>query len=145
MGYYVIAVGFFVYGALRLIGAAPGLGQAMGWSDTEIGREIVAKLATSLPEMSQHAFVPMSLATYIGWSGLMGIVLTAGSALALFRRRIGFWLMGAFFALFAFGFVNYLVVNIKLVHFGVALVLFLMMLRWAEPRPDTAVKAPVEQ
>lgn len=141
IGYYVISTGLLVYGALRLIGAIPGLGQAMGWSDTEIGRNIVAKLASSLPEMSERAILPMSLATYIGWSGLMGFLLTVGSVLALFRRKSGFWLMGAFFALFAFGFVNYLVVNVKLVHFAVALSLFLLMLRLAKPGADTTVNS----
>lgn len=126
--YYVIIVGFLIYGALRLNGAIPAFGQTMGWWDTDIGREIVEALAPGFPEMSAGAIVPLSIEVYMGWSALMGITLTVGSVLALFKLRIGYIFISFYYVLFAAGFINYLVFNVKLLHFGVALAFFVLAL-----------------
>lgn len=127
IGYYVILVGFLVYGGIRAGGGLAAFAQAAGWWDTEIGRKVVETVASSLPEMSGRAFVPLSVEGYIAWSATMGIVLTAGSLLALFKVRGGYLLMGVYFVLFGMGFMNYMVLNVKLLHFAASLFLFLLM------------------
>lgn len=137
IAYYVIAGGFLVYGGLRLAGGLPAIAQVMGWADTEVGRGVLEMLTEGLPEMSQRAIVPLSIPAYIAWSTTMGVVLTIGALLALFKRRIGYWLMGLFFVMFAWGFVNFMVINAKFLHFAAALLLFLLMLWLSKERNAT--------
>ena len=134
IGYYLINSGFLIYGALRLLGAVPGVTHIMGWWENPIGEEIVAKLADGFPEMSEKAFVSLSMGGYMTWSALMGLFLTLGSLLALFKARVGYWLMGGYFALFAAMFVNYQAFNTKIVHFAVSLGLFVVMLLLSKRR-----------
>lgn len=131
IGYYLIASGFLLYGGFRLFGAVPAVTQLLGWSDTDIGRSIVDALMPAFPAMSQRAFIPLSMAAYLSWSGIMGLVLTAGALLALFKRRVGYWLMASYFALFAVMFVNYLAFNMKIAHLATSFAFFLIMLRLA--------------
>jgi hypothetical protein len=128
IGYYLINIGFLIYGVLRLLGSVPGFAHVMGWWDNKIGREIVSKIDVALPELSEKAIVVLSIEAYMGWSVLMGLVLTVGSLLALFKARIGYLLMGSYFVLFGLGFVNYLSINAKILHFAVGLSLFVVML-----------------
>ena len=143
IGYYVILSGFLLYGAVRMLGALPGFTQSMGWTDTQIGRQIVQTLESALPAMSEQAILPMSVPVYIGWSALMGFLLTSGSLLALAKKRAGHWLMASYFVLFGAGFLNYLVVNVKLLHFAAGLLLFLLML-WLSDRRSTANQLPAD-
>jgi hypothetical protein len=129
IGYYLIAIGFLVYGGFRIAGAVPAVAQLMGWGDTDIGRSIVEALAPVFPALSQRALIPLSMAAYLSWSGIMGIVLTTGSLLALFKRRSGYWLMASYFILFGVMFINYLVFNVKIAHLAAGFALFLIMLR----------------
>ncbi len=132
-GYYVIALAFLVYGLLRLNGAVPAVGQAMGWSDTEMGRTVLAAARPGFAEMEPRGIVPLSLTGYMMVSLLMGITLSIGSLLALFKIRAGYYLMGLFFVLFALGFVNYQVFNSKIIVFAISLAFFILML-WLSDR-----------
>ena len=110
VAYYMIVLGFLIYGGLRLYGTVPAVGQIMGWMNTDIGRLVVEALKPGFPE------------------------------LALFKLRAGYALMGLYFVLFGAGFVNYLAFNIKLLHFAAGLMLFLLMLwlsnrPWRSQRP----------
>ncbi len=134
VAYYMIVLGFLIYGGLRLYGTVPAVGQIMGWMNTDIGRLVVEALKPGFPELSAGAIIPLSIEVYMGWSALMGITLTLGSFLALFKLRAGYALMGLYFVLFGAGFVNYLAFNIKLLHFAAGLMLFLLML-WLSNRP----------
>lgn len=135
VGYYVINVGFVIYGALRLLGAVPAFAHIVGWWENDIGREVVGKLDTALPELSETAIVVLPLEVYMGWSAVMGVVLTLGAAFALFRARIGYILMGIYYALFGLLFVNYPTVNIKILHLIIGLSLFFVMLLLARRKP----------
>lgn len=128
VGYYLLAAGFFIYGAMRLGGSVPAIGQIMGWWDTELGRGVVEAIEPELPTLNAGSFVAYSLGGYIGWSATMGLLLTAGSLLALFRVRAGYALMALYFILFAAGFVNSLVFNVKLLHLAVGVGLFVLMI-----------------
>lgn len=129
IGYYLLATGFFVYGVVRLLGGLLAIGQIKGWSDTAIGRGAVEVIEPALPDLNAGSFVPYSLSGYIGWSSLMGLFLTAGSLLALLRVRAAYTLMALYFVLFAGGFVNSMVFNIKLLHLTIGLGLFVLMIR----------------
>ncbi len=129
IGYYLIVTAFLIYGGFRLLGGVHVIGQLMGWSNTDIGRSIVDALAPGFPAMSSRALIPLSMFTYLSWSALMGVILTLGSFLAIFKLRAGYWLMAAYFMLFGVMFINYLVFNVKVGHLAAGLVLFLIMLR----------------
>lgn len=136
VGYYAIAIGFLIYGSFRIAGGVPAVAQLMGWGDTDIGRSVVDALAPAFPALTRRALIPLSMQAYLGWSTIMGIILTTGSLLALFKRRVGYWLMAAYFILFGVMFINYLVFNVKIAHLATGLVLFLIMLRLSnKPSP----------
>jgi uncharacterized membrane protein YgdD (TMEM256/DUF423 family) len=142
IGYYLIATAFLVYGSFRVYGGVQAVAQLLGWADTDIGRSVVDALAPVFAGLSQRALVPLSMAAYLGWSAIMGIVLTAGSLLALFKNRVGYLLMATYFVLFGGMFINYLVFNAKVAHLAVGLVLFLIMLRLSGVSPFKAAPPP---
>ncbi|GGY40783.1 hypothetical protein [Parvularcula lutaonensis] len=132
--YYLINIAFLVYGFARLVGSGLGFGQAARWFDTEVGRQAVDALRPGFAELSENAIVTLPMAGYLGWSLLMGVVLTVGSLLALFKARLGYILMASYFALFALMFVNYQIINVKLVHLTVGLALFAGLLLLSKRR-----------
>lgn len=142
VGYYLIAIGFLVYGGFRIAGAVPAVAQVMGWGNTDIGRSIVEALAPAFPALSQRALIPLSMAAYLSWSGIMGLALTTGSMLALFKLHVGYWLMASYFILFGIMFINYLTFNVKIVHLATSLVLFLIMLRLSTKPLPFGVRSP---
>jgi hypothetical protein len=79
----------------------------------------------------------MSVAGYVGYIALMGLVLAVGSARTLMDRRFGLPLIGTFLVLYAALFLNFLTINRKVVHLAVCAVLFLALLgiKW---RPVTS-------
>ncbi len=129
LGYYLIVLAFLVYGGFRMFGGVQAVGQVNGWTDTEIGIAIVDALTPGFPALSKRAIIPLTMSTYLGWSAVMGVVLTFGSLLALFKLRSGYWLMATYFMLFGVMFINYLVFNIKVGHLVAGLALFGIMLR----------------
>lgn len=135
VGYYPIVIAFLIYGGFRTFGGVHVIGQLMGWSNTDIGRSIIDALEPGFPAMSSRALIPISMFTYLSWSAVMGVVLTTGSLLALFKKRAGYWLMASYFILFGVMFINYLVFNVKVAHLAAGLVFFLIML-WLSNIPS---------
>lgn len=127
-GYYLINSAFLIYGLIRLIGAVPGFAHIMNWWDNSIGSQIESKLDEAFPELSEKAIVVLSLEVYMGWSVLMGVVLTLGSALALFKIKIGYVLMAIYYILFGLMFINYWSIDTKIIHFIIGLSLFVLMI-----------------
>jgi len=66
IGYYLIAIGFMVYGGFRIAGAVPAVAQLMGWGNTDIGRSVVEALVPAFPVLSQRALIPFSMSAYLG-------------------------------------------------------------------------------
>ena len=119
----ILSLGLLVYGALRLFGTVMFLLIGAGLlqsADFESGRQL---LSDALPDMNESAIVPFSPLAYTLFSGAMGLAMTLGALGTLFKRIWGVWLLALYNALFLAMFVNFGIVNAKLVHLGVTILL----------------------
>ena len=130
--YYLIGLGFLVYGGARLFGGSLAFAHIMRWRESPMGAEVEGELVKAWPQLSEKAIIDIPIEAYLGWSLLMGVVLTLGALLALFRRRIGLVLIGGYYVLFGLMFVNYLAFNAKLLHFGIGVAMLALMVFLAE-------------
>lgn len=117
----IIAIGFGLYAVARLSGGAFLLFHAMGVFETAAAEAALGSLQTSLPEMNDVAIIPFSLTVYLGYSILMGFILLFGAAGVLLRRKMGPYLVIAYYGMFGLMFLNFQTANVKLLHFGVGL------------------------
>lgn len=119
----ILSLGLLVYGALRLFGTVMFLLIGAGLlqsADFESGRQL---LSDALPDMNESAIVPFSPLAYTLFSGAMGLAMTLGALGTLFKRIWGVWLLALYNALFLAMFVNFGIVNAKMVHLGVTILL----------------------
>ena len=132
--YVVLGAGLTLYGLFRALGTGAYFADRLGVAPNGMAGQIEAALAEALPRLNAQAVVPLPLEGYLGWSLAMGVALTLGGVLALFRARGGFTLIALYHALFALLFVNYQTLNEKLAHLGVSLAAFLVMVLIARRR-----------
>ena len=134
----VIALLFLGYGLLRLFVGLGLLGQSPGLIDIEAFHEPIKATGAFLEARRAAALVPFSVPAYMVYIALMGATLILG-AIGVFRDKAeGLMLLGAFLALYVALFVNFQTINRKIVHLGVAAVLFSMLvaLRRRRLRPS---------
>jgi hypothetical protein len=86
--------------------------------------EAIGRIQSLLSESGRGPLVPFSVAGYLGYGALMGAVLSVGAVGSLLRWRYGLHFIGAFLALYALLFVNFQMVNVKLLHLAVCAALF---------------------
>lgn len=124
----IISLGLIAYSLARLTGVPVVLLQLHGFTNNEKFSAAVEKLNTSLPEMNARAFVPMSPTVYLGYSLVMGLVLFAGAVLVLLgQNTIGLTLIFGYCLLFGLGFINYRILNAKIAHLAVSLVVAVIL------------------
>ena len=125
--YIVLGLGLALYGAARTLGNAAFFADRFGLYPNAMAAGVRDALADRLPALNEGAVVPLPIEGYLGWSLAMGIALTLGALLALFRVRGGFTLIALYHALFALLFLNYQTGGAKLYHLGASLAVFLVM------------------
>ena len=131
----ILSLGLLVYGALRLFGTVMFLLIGAGLlqsADFESGRQL---LSDALPDMNESAIVPFSPLAYTLFSGAMGLAMTLGALGTLFKRIWGVWLLALYNALFLAMFVNFGIVNAKLVHLGVTILLTFILYLLVRVKP----------
>lgn len=131
----ILSLGLLVYGALRLFGTVMFLLIGAGLlqsADFESGRQL---LSDALPDMNESAIVPFSPLAYTLFSGAMGLAMTLGALGTLFKRIWGVWLLALYNALFLAMFVNFGIVNAKLVHLGVTILLTFILYLLVRMKP----------
>ena len=131
----ILSLGLLVYGALRLFGTVMFLLIGAGLlqsADFESGRQL---LSDALPDMNESAIVPFSPLAYTLFSGAMGLAMTLGALGTLFKRIWGVWLLALYNALFLAMFVNFGIVNAKMVHLGVTILLTFILYLLVRVKP----------
>ena len=131
----ILSLGLLVYGALRLFGTVMFLLIGAGLlqsADFESGRQL---LSDALPDMNESAIIPFSPLAYTLFSGAMGLAMTLGALGTLFKRIWGVWLLALYNALFLAMFVNFGIVNAKMVHLGVTILLTFILYLLVRVKP----------
>ena len=127
MGRMILSLGLLAYGAVRVFGAVMFLLVGAGMIDSpefEAGRQI---LFDALPDMNEGAFIAFSPFAYTLFSGAMGAAMTLGALGTFFKRLWGVWLLALYNLLFLAMFVNFAVVNTKLIHLAVTIILTILL------------------
>jgi hypothetical protein len=120
----IISIAFLGYGLIRIGVGSALLGQELGLLDVEAFRAPIVDIAGFLAKSGHKQMVPVSVAGYVSYIALMGLVLSAGAIGSLRNQRLGLPLIGAFLVMYALLFVNFQTINPKAMHLAVCAVLF---------------------
>lgn len=134
----VISLLFLGYGLIRLGVGSALLGQEIGLLDFQAFHEPIADIAAFLTRSSSKQIIPVSVAGYVSYIALMGVVLSVGASGCLGSKPYGLKLIGTFLAMYALLFVNFQTINPKAIHFAVCAILFGVLL-WLRKRSGNAV------
>ena len=119
-----IAIVFLGYGLIRLGVGSVLLGQEIGLIDFEVFHAPVGDIGKFIEKSEGSQIIPVSVAGYVGYIALMGLVLSIGALRVLRNLPFGLALIGAFIVMYALLFVNFQTINPKAIHLGVCAVLF---------------------
>jgi hypothetical protein len=134
----LVTVVLLGYGLIRLGVGSVLLGQELGLIDFEALRDPVDDIGTFLAKANDRQIVPVSVAGYVSYIALMGVVLVVGAFRSLRNLSFGLSFIGAFLAMYALLFVNFQTINPKAIHLAVCAVLFgaLLWLKWGRIARD---------
>lgn len=132
-GVSLLAGAFVVYGIARVFGATIILLGFFGMLDKPEVTAAVEKLRANTLVLNTHAFIPMTVEQYLGYSILIGAVLIISALGVLSKRSWGAWGVIAYNVLFAAMFINFQEANAKLIHFGVGAVLAFVLFFLSAP------------
>ncbi|MCI1710945.1 MAG: hypothetical protein LKM32_02270 [Chiayiivirga sp.] len=135
--YLVVSLLFLGYGLIRLGVGGALLGQEIGLVDVPAFREPIRDIGAFLEKSGDKQIVPVSVAGYVSYIALMGLVLIVGALGAIKRRPFGLRFIGAFLLMYALLFVNFQTINPKAIHLGVCVILFCTLL-WTGKGPGKA-------
>lgn len=134
----LISLMFLGYGLIRIGVGSALLGQEMGVVDLPPLREPIDDIAGFLARSGDQQIVPVSVAGYVGYITLMGLVLVTGAIGSLRGQKYGLTLIAAFLVMYALLFVNFQTINPKAIHLAVCAVLFGALL-WMRKARGSAV------
>ena len=130
-----IAIVFLGYGLIRLGVGSVLLGQEIGLIDFEVFHAAVGDIGKFIAKSNESQIIPVSIAGYVGYIALMGLVLSTGAFRVLRNLSFGLALIGAFLVMYALLFVNFQTINPKAIHLAVCVVLFGLLL-WVKAKPN---------
>jgi hypothetical protein len=130
----LISIAFLAYGLIRLGVGSALLGQEIGLFDIEAFRGPVHDVGEFLARSSDEQLIPVSVAGYVSYIALMGVVLLTGALRSLMNRPFGLTFIGAFLVMYALLFVNFQTINPKAVHLAICAGLFGILL-WLNGSP----------
>lgn len=120
----VISLLLLGYGLIRLGVGSALLGQEVGLLDFQAFHGPITEIGHFLEKSSNKQIVPVSVAGYVSYIALMGLVLSVGAFASLKHRSFGLKFIGAFLLMYALLFVNFQTINPKAIHLAVCAVLF---------------------
>jgi len=120
----LISVGFLIYGLIRIGVGSLLLGQETGLVDIEAFHEPVRDIGAFLAKSADKQLLSVSVAGYVGYIALMGVVLSTGAVMSLKGRSLGLAFIGVFLAMYALLFINFQTINPKAAHLAVCAALF---------------------
>ncbi len=134
----LISIAFLGYGLIRIGVGSALLGQEIGLLDLQAFREPIRDIAGFLAKSSDKQMISVSVAGYVSYIALMGLVLSIGAIGSLKNQKYGLALIGAFLAMYSLLFVNFRTINPKAFHLAVCAVLFGALL-WTKGKHGGAV------
>ena len=134
----LISLSFLGYGLIRIGVGGALLGQETGLLDFQAFREPIEDISGFLAKSSEKQIVPVSVAGYVGYIAIMGLVLSTGAIGSLSDKKYGLNFIGAFIVMYALLFVNFQTINPKALHLAVCVVLFSVLL-WIKHKHGRAV------
>lgn len=137
-----IALAFLAYGLIRLGVGSALLGQETGLIDVQAFRGPLDDIGDFLGKSKEKQIIPVSVAGYVAYIALMGLVLSSGAVRTLWNRSLGLPLIGAFLTMYGLLFVNFQTINPKAIHLGVCLVLFVVLLWLKGAKGKTSESGP---
>ena len=133
----LISLLFLGYGLIRLGVGGALLGQETGLIDFHAFQEPIADIDGFLTKSSSKQIFPVSVAGYVSYIALMGVVLSIGAIGSLRGRPYGLKLIGTFLMMYALLFVNFQTINPKVVHLSVCVAMFCILI-WTRKRSGSA-------
>lgn len=124
----LISLALLIYGLIRVGVGSLLFGQETGLLDFQAFHGPVKDIGEFLAKSADKQLVPVSVAGYVSYIALMGVVLSIGAARSLRDKSLGLTLIGVFLALYALLFVNFQTINPKAMHLAVCTVLFGVLL-----------------
>lgn len=121
---HFIAIVFLGYGLIRLGVGSVLLGQEIGLFDFSVFHAPLMDIGKFMEKSNESQILLVSVAGYVGYIALMGLVLSIGAWRALRNLPFGLALIGAFLVMYALLFVNFQTINPKALHLAVCVVLF---------------------
>jgi len=133
-----ITVALLGYGLIRIGVGSLLLGQEIGVLDFEAFRQPIKDIGDFLARSADKQLLPVTVASYVSYIAIMGVVLSVGAFRSLKNQSFGLSFIGAFLAMYAFLFVNFQTINPKVIHLAVCTVLFGVLLWLQHTQPNVA-------
>jgi len=134
----LISLTFLGYGLIRIGVGSVLLGQEIGLLDFQVFHEPINDIGKFLEKSSDKQIIPVSVAGYVSYIALMGVVLSIGAIRSLKNLPFGSSFIGTFIAMYALLFVNFQTINPKAVHLVVCAILFGALLWLKAPHGKAA-------
>lgn len=123
-----ISLAFLGYGLIRIGVGSLLLGQEIGLLDFQSFHDPIKDIGGFLTKSADKQIIPVSVAGYVSYIALMGVVLSIGAIRLLRGQPLGLYFIGAFLVMYALLFVNFQTINPKAIHLAVCTVLFGVLL-----------------
>jgi hypothetical protein len=119
-----ITVAFLGYGLIRLGVGSFLLAQVSGLIDFQAFHGPIVDIGNFLSKSEQKQIIPVSIAGYVSYIALMGVILSTGALRALKNKTFGLSFIAVFIIMYILLFVNFQTINPKAIHLGICIVLF---------------------
>jgi len=124
----LISLALLIYGSIRLGVGSLLLGQEIGLLDFQAFHEPIKDIGIFIGKSADKQIIPVSVAGYVSYIALMGLVLSIGAIRALRNQSFGLPFVGVFLAMYVLLFVNFQTINPKAIHLAVCTILFGILL-----------------
>lgn len=124
----LIATAFLAYGLIRVFAGTAILGQEIGLIDLPDFQEHIVEINSFLEKTNEKQLIPVSVAGYLSYIALMGLVLSTGAIRSLINLPFGLSCIGAFNVMYGLLFVNFQTINPKIIHLAICFILFIVLL-----------------
>lgn len=123
-----LALAFLAYGLIRVFAGTALLGQEIGLIDFPAFQGPVVDINNFLGKANEKQLIPVSVAGYVSYIALMGLVLCTGAIRSLKNLPFGLSCIGAFIVMYVLLFVNFQTINPKVIHLAICFIMFIALL-----------------
>ena len=121
--YYLISIGFLVFGLIRAVVSSTALAQLAGLVEFPQISEAISDVERFMTEHADQSFYTFGATDYFVYIALMGIVLICGAIGALRLKAGGLKLIGIYLLMHGALFANAMVINPKMILLGFTVIL----------------------